>query len=512
MTAAAFDFRNPDYEPVWQARIERLKRLRADSNLVPGVKAYYADHPAAFINDFLCTFDPRNAERGLKSIVPFLLFPKQEAFIDWVLARWLAREDGLAEKSRDMGVSWLCVGFAVWMWLFKPGTVVGFGSRKESMVDELGNPASLFWKIREAINLLPAELQPANYNIKTHALYMRMLNPENGSSIIGEAGDNIGRGARTSIYFVDEAAFLERPDSVDAALSQTSNCKIHVSTPNGEGNPFARKRKGGKMPVFTFHWKDDPRKDQAWYDKQVRDLDPVVLAQEVDISYSASVANAWIPSAYVTQAMALGPADVPRTGPWKLGVDVARFGDDKTAIVLRSHRALTTVATFSKLDTMSVAALVKDYYVSCANANVRIEQIAVDVIGIGAGVVDRLLEFDELSECQVVGVNSAIRMDDGQNYNLRARMWRQMKDWLAPENGPVSLKNDRNLEVDLTSLHYSYRNGMLLIESKDDAKKRGVKSPDSADALALTFAEPVKPKRVDRFEAAYAPADSGMGY
>jgi phage terminase large subunit len=138
----------------------------------------------------------------------------------------------------------------------------------------------------------------------------------------------------------------------------------------------------------------------------------------------------------------------------------------------------------------------------------------VDAIGIGAGVVDQLLEVEDISHIQIVGVNSSVRLDDGQNYNLRARMWRDMKDWLDPLNGPVSLANDRDLEVDLTALQYLYKNGLLLIESKDDAKKRGIKSPDRADALALTFAEPVKPRKRESTAVA-APAvalDPYAGY
>ncbi len=509
-----FDWQKPNYDEIYRERSARLQRLRDDPSLVPAVKAYYAeDRPAQFVHDWCMTFDPRMAEIGLPSTMPFLLFPKQVEFFDWLLARWRGREDGLAEKSRDIGMSWMCIGFACWMFLFKPGTVVGFGSRKEEYVDDLNDPKSLFWKFRNMLDLLPSEFRPVGFDRKKHATYMNLVNPEIGSSVVGEAGNNIGRGARTSVYLVDEAAFLERADTVDAALSQTSNCKLYVSTPNGEGNTFARKRKAGRIPVFTFRWQDDPRKTQAWYEKQVRDLDPVVLAQEVDISYSASVANAWIPSAHVNQAMQRGPADVPRTGPWKLGVDVARFGDDKTAIVLRSHRAVTTVATFAKLDTMSVAALVRDFYQSCRSGGVRIEQIAVDVIGIGAGVVDRLAEFDDLQDCQIVGVNSANRVDDGRNYNLRASMWRDMKAWLDPVNGPVSLKNDRLLEVDLTALQYLYKNGLLLIEGKEDAKRRGMKSPDAADAMALTFAEPVKPKAAPLpLSPAYQPLDMAMGY
>jgi hypothetical protein len=322
---------------------------------------------------------------------------------------------------------------------------------------------------------------------------MSILNPENGSAIVGEAGDNIGRGNRTSIYFKDESAFLEHPDSIDAALSQTSNVKIDVSTPNGEGNPFARKRKSGKVPVFTFPWRDDPRKGQEWYDKQVRDLDPVVLAQEVDISYSASVANAYVPSNFVTEAQHRGPADVQPSGPMRLGVDVARFGDDKSVLTPRDNRIVYPLEVWGKLDTMQTAGKVKDWVLTWNEANPKhpIEQIAVDVIGIGAGVVDRLNEFEELQGLQIVGVNSSIKLDDGRNYNLRAKMWREGKEWLDPRNGPVSMTNDPELLTDLTSLRYSYRGGLLLIESKDDAKARGIKSPDRADSLMLTFAEPV---------------------
>jgi hypothetical protein len=509
-----FNWLAPDYAPIYAERVARLQRLRADPSLLPGCKAFYAEHPVEFINDWMCTFDPRNVERGIEATTPFLLFPKQREFIGWLLERWRGRDQAIVEKSRDAGVSWLCVAFGVWMWLFHPGVVIGYGSRKEIYVDDLGNPASLFWKVREAIELLPTEFRPAGWDLKKHAPFMRITNPENGSVMVGEAGDNLGRGNRTSIYFVDEAAFLERPEVVDAALSQTTNCRIDVSTPNGEGNPFARKRQSGKYPVFTFNWRDDPRKDDAWYAKQKQVLDPVVLAQEVDISYSASVANAWIPAEWVTLAMGRGPADVPATGPWKLGVDVARFGDDKTCITLRGHRAVTTVATLSKVDTMTVASTVRDYAIDCRRAGIRIEQIAVDVIGIGAGVVDRLADFEELRGIQIVGVNSSLRMDNGQDYNLRAFMWREMKNWLHPANGPVSMKNDRDLAVDLTALHYTYKNGLLLLESKDDAKKRGIKSPDRADALALTFAVPVAvtEPEVPMLEAEFTPWDSGVGY
>ena len=479
-----FDWRNPDYRPVFEARIERLKRLRADPGILPGLKEFYATHPVEFIMDWGMTFDPRNVERGFEAVTPFLLFPKQEEFVRWVVDRWQGREDGLVEKSRDMGASWLCVAVACWMWLFKPGTVIGFGSRKEEYVDKLGDPKSLFWKVRQFIALLPVEFQPRGYNERVHAPSMRILNPENGATIVGESGDNIGRGNRTSVYFVDEAAFLERPEQVDAALSQTSNCKLHVSTPNGAGNPFYRKRHSGRIPVFVFDWKDDPRKDQGWYEKQRATLDPVIVAQEIDRDYTASVTNAFIPGEIVTACLSQGPADVRAVGPLQVGVDVARFGDDKTVITFRQGRLVYPQIVFGKADVVDVAGRVKDAINSWGG---KVSQIAVDTIGIGAGVADMLRR--EFPRGIVVDVNSSLRMSDGQNYNLRARMWRDMREFL--KNG-ASLPNDPELATELSALQYEYRGGELLLEPKDDAKKRGVKSPDRADSLALTFAYPVR--------------------
>lgn len=483
---ADFDWRNPDYAAVYAERSERLARLRADPALLAGVKAHYADNPGDFIHDWGMTFDPRNAEVGLPTTVPFLLFPKQREFVEFVRRKWLAREDWLAEKSRDMGVSWLCVGLAVWMWTFHPGTVAGFGSRKEEYVDDLSDPKSLFWKVRAFIRLLPVEFRPRGFDEKKHAPFMSIVNPENGAAIVGEAGDNIGRGNRTSIYFKDESAFYERPESIDAALSQTSNCKGDVSTPNGAGNPFYKKRKGGKVEVFTFRWTDDPRKGPEWYAKQQRDLDPVVLAQEVDIDYEASVTDAFISGSLVDAAQAKGPADVEALGPMKWGLDVARFGDDKSALTKRRGRLVMPQQTWQGIDTMALA---NEVWAQAKRE--KPDQIAVDVIGLGAGVCDRLAELADGADwgCQVVGVNTANRVEDGTNYNLRAQVWDNGREWL--KDAPVSLPNCPTLKSELCALKYLYRNGLRLIEAKDDAKKRGIKSPDHADSLMLTFAAPV---------------------
>jgi phage terminase large subunit len=477
---ADWDWKRPDYAPIWADRMERLARIRSGEVDIDALKAHYKENPDDFIHDWMVTSDPRNAEIGVEVVVPFLLFPKQREYIKWLHARWKGREDGLTEKSRDMGVSWLCCAFAVWMFIFHSGTVAGFGSRKEEYVDKIGDPKSLFWKMRTIIELLPSEFVPRH-----DAPFMRIVNFENGASIIGEAGDNIGRGNRTSIYFVDEAAFLEHPDLVDAALSQASNCKQYVSTPNGVGNPFYRKRHSGRVKVFVFDWKDDPRKDKAWYMKQVETLDdPVIVAQEIDRDYTASVSNSYINGKEVTAAQARGPADVMAVGPVIVGVDPARFGNDKSVITFRQGRVVYPQIVFGKTDVVDCAGRVADAIRLWPEP---VAQIAVDTIGIGAGVADTLRRIDAFKDI-VVDVNSSLRLDDGQNYNLRARMWRDMRTWLR--NG-ASLPNDPELMTAMTALQYGYRGGELLIESKDDMKKRGLKSPDQADSIACTFAHPV---------------------
>lgn len=487
-----FDWAAPDYDAVLVERMRRLERLRADPSILSGLNSFYKDNPADFINDWGCTFDPRNAEIGLPTVVPFLLFPKQREFIDWLRTRWGNREDGLAEKSRDMGVSWLCVAFAVWMWKFHPGTVVGFGSRKEEYVDKIGDPKSLFWKVREFIAKLPVEFTPRGYDEKKHAPYMRIVNPENGSVIAGEAGDNIGRGARTSLYFKDESAFYDRADSIDAALSQTSNCKIDVSTPNGAGNPFYRKRHSGKYPVFTFHWRDDPRKDDAWYQDQKEKLDPVILAQEIDIDYNASTNDSFISGEIVTAAQLLGPADVVADGPWRIGVDAAHFGDDESIIHLRRGRLNLPQIPRRGVDGPVLAGIVED---QCDSLRDDVEAIIIELDGPGISCHDQLKRGRYADK--VYGIHTGATLSDGRNYNVRARMWRNARDYL--KEGGVSMPNDSELRTQLSSVKYSYRNGLLLMQSKKEYKSEFGRSPDRADAFVLTHAVTDPPKK--RFTA-----------
>ena len=325
------DWKNPDYSAIIAERIENLNRIRANPGLLRRLKGYYRDHPADFINDWGVTYDPRNAERGLPTLVPFILFPRQREFIDYVLECWKNQRPGLCEKSRDMGVTWLFIALACTLSIFYERLAIGVGSRKGEYVDKIGTIKPILPKGRMFMENLPAELN-GGYVPWRDAPYMRITIPETGSIISGEFGDDIGRGDRASIFFVDEAAHLERPELIEASLSQTTNCRIDMSSVRGMNNPFAQKRWGGKIEPFFFAWQDDPRKDQAWYDKQCELLDPVVVAQEIDRDYLASVRGVVIPGNWVRSAIdakkVLGIAPSGRKG---LAFDVADEGADKNA-------------------------------------------------------------------------------------------------------------------------------------------------------------------------------------
>lgn len=482
-----FDFLNPDYKAVLNERSKRIKNLRTNPQILTRLKEHYKNNPIDFINDWGMTMDPRNAEIGLPVVIPFILFPRQEEYVDWLIDRWHGREDGLTEKSRDMGISWLCCAFAVWMWLFHKGTVIGFGSRKEEYVDKLGDPKSLFWKIREFIDFLPKEFIPDGYNRNKHALHMRIINPDNGAAIVGEAGDNIGRGNRTSIYFKDESAFYERQEGIDAALSQTSNCKIDVSTPNGNGNSFYRKRHEGKIPVFTFHWTQDPRKDEEWYEKQKNVLDASILAQEIDIDYNASVNNVWITGDIVENAQKLGPADIEAVGQWVIGVDAAHMGDDESVLHARKGRLNLKQRIYNKLDGRELADAVEAFAKDIEFNGERVCGIVIELDGPGVSCYDHLKRPSGEYRHRIQGLHTGARLKDNKNYNLKALLWRRARDYLT--DGGVSLDRDNKFKSQLSSMPYKYKDGLLLMQKKAEYKVKFQKSPDRADGFVLTFAD-----------------------
>jgi hypothetical protein len=171
------------------------------------------------------------------------------------------------------------------------------------------------------------------------------------------------------------------------------------------------------------------------------------------------------------------------------GLDVARFGDDSTALAKRQgNHQLEPVREWWGKDTMQTVGLVKAEWDACPES-IRPRAINVDVIGIGAGVVDRCKELG----LPVVGVNVAeaesVRDNKDISFNrLRDELWWRGREWLEARD--CRLADDDDTIAELTTPTYTIlSNGRIQVERKDDLKRRGVKSPNRADAWLLTFFE-----------------------
>lgn len=174
--------------------------------------------------------------------------------------------------------------------------------------------------------------------------------------------------------------------------------------------------------------------------------------------------------------------------PIVIGVDVARFGDDQSVIVVRQGLKLLKMLKYREIDTMQLASIVANLIDTD-----KPDAVFVDDGGVGAGVVDRLHQLGYRR--QVLGVNFGAAATESAVYaNKRAEMWARLKAWL--EQGQI--QDDQELISDLVGPEYQFDlKERMILEKKVDMKKRGLQSPDCGDALALTFAEPVAAARHD---------------
>lgn len=484
--------------------------------------------PAHWFNQWIWTYDPRGMSFGLPANIPFVLRPKQVELVDWLIERENSQTHGLIEKSRDEGMSYVVLGFFLHRWLFVEGFAGGVGSRKEELVDKKGDPKTLFHKFRDMFSKMPNWMKPKGFVEKVHDNYMRIINPDNGATITGEAGDNIGRGGRTTMYFLDEWAFVERQEAVDAAISQNTNVHIKGSTPNGIGDRFHQDRFSGRYAVFTMPWRANPDKNwtvqyngkviHPWYEKQLATLDDVVLAQEVDINYAASVEGVLIPSTWIQAAIdAHIKLGIEPTGDRIAGLDVADEGKDKNSYAGRHGIVLNYLDTWSGKGDDIFGTTQKAMDLSIEQS---IDTLFYDADGLGAGcrgdarVINELQREKGLPEVNVDsfrGSGSVYEPDDEMvegrlNKDFFANMKAQAWWWLrmrfqetyraieGREYDPdmlISLSSDELEEKELALLatelsqptYTKNGTGKILVNKQPD----GTASPNRADSVMICF-------------------------
>lgn len=250
--------------------------------------------PIFFIENFCWTFDPRESPSDL----PFILYDYQKDYVLWLVALIEAGEDGLTDKSRDMGATYLALCVFLWFWRFRENSRFLIGSRKEDLVDgksESQDDAPLFKKLDYNIDRFPDWFLPRGFRKDVHRTFLNLTNPENGSQISGESANaDFGRGGRYKAELFDEFAFWDYDVEAWKASSQSTPCRLAISTANSYGK-FKRLRfgqDGERIKVKTLLWSLHPKKSQQWYEKEKQRLDPDTFAQEIDISYETSAKGA----------------------------------------------------------------------------------------------------------------------------------------------------------------------------------------------------------------------------
>lgn len=319
-----------------------------------------------------------------------------------------------------------------------------------------------------------------------------------------EAFAGFHNAGRRIIYGFDESAGIGAPifkesEGILSGAEDTEIIWLCLGNPTRNDTTFRTFFAGGRNAHLWKSWHIDTRnarmsdKDQIaeWINSYGFDSDFVrvrVLSQFPRAGSTQFISSELVEAA----AKAERDVDVSLYDALIMGVDVARFGDDKTVFRFRRGRDARSIKPlkFRGLDTMQVAARVAEAY-----EIYRPDAIFIDAGGFGAGVVDRCnylhlpvtgIDFGAAPDREIQGRESGVWY-----YNKRAEMWGAMREWLA--GGAID--NDEELKVDLPAVEYGYAQknsrDCIVLEKKEHMKARGLGSPDDGDALALTFAHPV---------------------
>ena len=348
-----------------------------------------------------------------------------------------------------------------------------------------GQLRDILWpEIAKWLKRLPADLQ-TSLEWQTERLLMkerretwfavaRTARKENPEALQGFHGDYL-------LFVVDEASGV--PDEIfevaEGALTKANVISVMTGNPTRLSGEFYRSHHQDRHLWKTFHFSsEDSRLVSSDFPERIArkyGKDSDVYRVRVKGDFPLAEADTFIPLPIIEEAKLMIVPD--GHGPQVWGLDPARYGDDETALVKRAGTKVLEVSGIRKRDTMAVAGWVVKQAKRENPSN-----IFVDVIGIGAGVFDRLNELG----LPVTAVNVAERPKDADTYaRVRDELWGCVRD--ALKEG-LSLPDDEELCAQLCSPKYSFdSSGRIVIERKDDMKKRGVDSPDRADALGLTF-------------------------
>ncbi len=444
-------------------------------------------------------------------------------------------------KGRQQGASTYVEGRFYWKVRFRKAVKAFILTHLQEATD------NLFTMVERYHNNLNPLLKPATSS--DNAKELKFSHNESGYKVSTAGSRGTGRGSTLHYFHGSEVAFWPNAEKHAAgvlqAVPQGNNTEIILeSTANGIGGYFHRswqKAERGEsefIAIFVpWFWQPEYKKpvpkgfrcskeEQRYVDTYKLSLEQVVWMHDKNIELGGDAGDiGWL----FLQEYPFCPADAfqasgkgkicdtrsiaaarkselvdDKKGQHLLGVDPARMGDDRSSIIHRRGRIAWGLESHTKLRTTELADLVIKIIDDCAKAGDPIHAVFVDEVGLGAGVVDSLVEkgYGHL----VVEVNAGKAADNTTLYaNKRVEMWDRMAQWL--NDAPCSIPDSDSLHADLVAPSFTYSTSRKkVLQSKDEMDI----SPDEAEALALTFAYSVDNSSVygDHFNEPLHFADS----
>lgn len=350
---------------------------------------------------------------------------------------------------------------------------------------------AMFAELKRWIGELPKELQEL-LNVKADRvelvaapaeafISLRTARAETPEALAGVHSENV-------LLCIDEASGVPEKvfEAAAGSMSGHNATTLMLSNPTRSSGTFFESHNRMKSSWWTRQWscQDSPLVAQEFIDEMRLRYGETSSAYRVRVlgDFPLTDDDTIIPYHLVEAAQNRDIVVAEDTDViWSL--DVARFGSDATALCKRQGPVVTELRSWRGLDLMQTTGRVVAEYEALSPSRQPTE-ILVDSIGIGSGVVDRLRELD----LPVRGINVSESPSMGDTYmNLRSELWFKAKAWL--EDRSCKLPKDDQLISELTSIRYSFTSsGKMKAESKDEMRKRGLGSPDLADALCLSMA------------------------
>ncbi len=306
------------------------------------------------------------------------------------------------------------------------------------------------------------------------------------------------------LFIVDEASGVADPimEAILGTLSGANNNLLMCGNPNRTSGVFYESHNSDREHYYTMKVSsidsDRTSKENIEMLKQKYHEDSDVYRVRVLGEFPKGELDTFIPlevAEMATKTLNEIEGDVIH-----IGVDVARFGDDETNIAPRIGNKVFKLRSYSKKDTMVTVGYVirtaKDYmdkYPKIKRASIKI-----DDTGVGGGVTDRLKEIvnEQRLPYTIVPINNGSSADDKYYENKGTETWGVVRDlleenfskYMQNKESIIELPNDPKLISQLTTRKYKMTSkGKIALERKEDMKKRGLNSPDRADAVVLSF-------------------------